>query len=395
MGRVLNQVSPAHRAAWRAAEQEFIRRAGSAKYLFGTLLDRQTGATRTHYWREALGVPVPARKDGAARWTRGVDGLTRGKALALARKKGPRVFAQHAHRVQAMTWTPAPLVICRWIEDSDKVREIAVPTVMDRVVLSVLLEVLEPLIDPVLSPAQHGYRATCIEGVRIDVGRLTGVARGSCLVVAHRLYEAVRSGYEHLGEADVRSAFPSVNRSILRRQLIEDGCPPRFARVIIRALGNKTIDTKGGDRKTNIIGGIPLGNPVGPLLFNLHVRQLHDLDLGEVVIVSYADNFFFAAKSKKDLNVALRIFTVRLEEDLLLGQSVKQRWSTSETRPFYVLKGKKDGGWRIVSGQDGQVRLGPPGMGACNPLPHDGRGIDDRRGLDEDLHQGIVVTCPS
>ena len=373
--RHLDHAPRPRREAWQAAEAEFVRRGGSANYLFGTMLDRQTGATTTHYLRERLGIHVPARTDGGARWTRGVDRQTRHDAWVVAKKAGPAMLVRIAARVRAGTWAPDPLLLCRVPKGNGQVRTIAVPTVVDRSVLSVLLEVLEPVIDPALSPAQHGYRTTHLAGTKVEVTRMPGIPRGSCLAVAVRLVEAVSSGYIHLAEADIKKAFLSVNRPVLRRLLVADGCSPRFAQVIIRCLGNKAIDPQKHDNLVRRVGGIPLGNPVGPILFNFAVRGLHELDLGDVVLTSYADNFFLAARTEKDMEDALLAFETRLREDLLLDHAVKQRWTPKATKTFSVLKGKQDGGWRISSDNHGRVQLGPPESSQPRQLSHDGNGV--------------------
>lgn len=358
------QAGPGRRAAWRSAEQEFLRRAGSAKFLFGTLFDRQTGATTTHHWREKMGVRVPAPRDGAARWTRGVDGETRLDSWTRAELLGPRMFVPLAGRVLNRSYTPQPLLLCRFDEDGKgKMRTIAVPTTLDRSLLSVLLEVLEPVIDPVLSEAQHGYRATTVAGQKIEVARLPGVPRGSSRAVALRLVDAVGSGFNYLVETDIKKAFPSVNRTVLKQMLVADGCSKSFAKLILRCLGSWAVDSRKDLNQPKRISGIPLGNPVGPIIFNFYVRQLHGLDLGEVILASYADNFFIAARSRKEGEVALAKFDNELKQKLLLDHSIKQRWPPNSKSPFFVLRGKKDGGWRISVGPHGDVQLKGPESG--------------------------------
>jgi retron-type reverse transcriptase len=349
----------ARRRAWHAAKDEFIRRAGSANYLFGTFMDRQTGAVNPHHLRRRLGVHESARKDGAGIWTAGVDGMTREQAWVEVAQAGPKAFIAVANRVAGWSYIPQAFLTTTVDAGGGKVRNICVPTTLDRTVLSVLLEVLEPLIDPILSESQHGYRATRLAGHRVVVRRHQGFARGSTQVVGLRLKEAVCSGYRHVAEADIVRAFPSVSRPLLREFLVADGCSRSFARYLGRCLGNKQISrtVKGTPAR---ITGIPLGNPVGPLLFNFFARTLHDLDLGDLVLVSYADNFFLAARTEEDLGEALKSFETVLKDDLLLNLKVKQRWSPDSPEPLSVLQGKKGGGWRIVVGTEGRVRLEPP-----------------------------------
>ena len=306
------------KATWSAAYTTWLALAGSAKYLVGTHLDRQEGATKTHSYRRRLGQRRPGRPDHSELHTRGSDGITR-NASYLPKDQLFREFVPIAERIKAGTYKPFLLQEARWPKHHGGERVIEYPTVWDRCVGSVLLEVLEPLLDPALSVHQHGYRASRILGVEIDVPGFQGVPRGSTDIVARKLRRWVASGPTCIWEIDVVDAFPSVSRARLRAMLIEDGCPEGFARQIIRALGNRVITLDGITRPT---GGVPLGSPVGPLLFDFFLRHLHDDDPAEQPSCSFADNAFGAATTEEEMFEAMSRTLRHLHDLGLEGRGV-------------------------------------------------------------------------
>jgi hypothetical protein len=360
---------------WLEAYDTFIGRAGSATFLYGTHFDRQTGATGTHRFREAMGVHYPAPNDGAQQWTSGVDKQTRYMSWNTAQRRGPSVFVPMAERLLHGTYRPKPLLICRFVQAGrTKPREIAVPTVEDRVMSTVLLEVLTPIIDPVLSDRQHGYRSSFVAGRRVRLPDLQNIARGSTAALATRLFARARAGAVHLAEADITNAFMSVNRELLLQALQDDQCPVAFAKLIIRCLGDDAVDPEQGG-KIIPVTGIPLGNPCGPLLFNFYVRRLHLIDLGPVDLFSYADNFFFSSKTEEALDQGVEKFLKVLRQDFCLDAQVEQKWNpqVGEKCTFKILEKKDRGGMHILVEGQGVVRLRRMGS---KSLPHGGRGPD-------------------
>lgn len=321
---------PRRRQLWKKAWADWRFLGGSAKFIFGTHHDRQTGALRAHRYRKEVGFHQPPPKDNALCDTKGSDGETRRSTWTPDHGKGIRLLTPLAQRISIGAYKPEPLKLARWPKPNGRgTRVVAVPTVYDRLAHSVLLELMEPIIDPILSPWQHGYRAKEIAGREIIVPGFNGIARGSTEIVARRMLRAVRAGYVHLAELDIVDAFPSVDRAILKAKLIDDGCPKRFARQIIRALGDEAIDPDRGGKVVEVTG-IPLGSPIGPLLFGFYVRGVHDDRAGmvstmnEVIGTSYADNFFLASKSAEQMDEAIEELGVRLEA-LGLTAGVVQR----------------------------------------------------------------------
>ena len=333
-------------------------RLASPKFLYGTFSDRQTGALETHRYRTERGFNWVAPGDHAGLHTKGSDGRSRYSMWTRSEAKGRQLFAPVVEVIRAGEYEPEPLKIVRWEEERNgrkKERTIAVPSVIDRTLQAVSLEVLEPILDPVLSDWQQGYRASSVAGEQMGVRGFRGVARGDIRIVGLRLKRALGEGFGWLGEVDINNAFPSVPRDLLKLALVADGCPAEFADFLIQMMGDKAVD----EGKQVKVGGIPLGCPYGPLLFNFYIQRVHDRlpsTRDGLRLVSYADNFFAATMSEDDLDEAIRELQAVLE-DLGLKSKIEQRWSADMNEPFFVLSGKKQGGFYLHLGDDRKVVL--------------------------------------
>ncbi|MBI5529250.1 MAG: hypothetical protein HY897_23240 [Deltaproteobacteria bacterium] len=302
----------------------------------------------------------PAPKDHALPGTVGSDGHSRRTSWrGGSLYDGLRDLIPIAERIKIGSYRPEPLMIARWEERPGKIREIAFPSVYDRLVGAVLLEVLEPVLDPILSDWQHGYRASRICGRKIEVNGFKGIPRGSTKIVARRLLCAVRSGRRYLWELDVVNAFPSANRAILRKLLVEDGCSERFAKIIIRLLGDRAVDPAQGNKEIEV-GGVPLGNPVGPLVFGLYVSGVYKAVPSGTILPSYADNFYLATKTQEEGGSITILLKIYCREVLGLEIEVKQAWHPECGSTFNILERHVGGGWMLQEDGEGRITCRGP-----------------------------------
>lgn len=386
---------------WAEAERLFRQRITSMRFLLGTFMDRQTGALKTHRYRVELGATSPAPTDHSLPFSEGIDYESRMSLYRQVEHTGLRGFESIALAWRDGTYRPEPmkLVLVEKQGSPGKFRELAVPTVLDRLVQVVLFEVLEPVIDPILSPWQHGYRSTSIQGRRVPVPGFPNVARGSTKIVALRLYRGMKSGFPFVLEIDAVNAFPSVSRGLLFNMLVADGCCRRFANDIINVLGSRIYDPETGAMKQAT--GVPQGNVLSPLLFNFVVRRVHE-NIGpagqpDFLVVSYADNFFILARTEEALLQGASQVKAAL---LALGLESKdvQKCSTSTMQPGGLrvlghLTEDKDTGWIIFRAQgdlalleqrDSTLPYVESLQGGRDPIPslpsRDGVGVDHVEG---------------
>jgi RNA-directed DNA polymerase len=134
-------------------------------------------------------------------------------------------------------------------------RQLGIPTVVDRLVQQAITQVLEPRLDPTFSRSSFGFRP--------------GRSAHDALRQA-RGYAA--DGYEIVVDLDLEKFFDQVNHDILMSRLARRIGDTRLLRIIRRFLqAGMMADGVCSDRRE----GTPQGGPMSPLLANL---LLDDLD---------------------------------------------------------------------------------------------------------------------
>jgi RNA-directed DNA polymerase len=135
------------------------------------------------------------------------------------------------------------------------VRQLGIPTVVDRLVQQAILQVLEPLLEPTFSESSYGFRP----------GR--------------NAHQALRQGVEYVTEGrgivvdiDLEKFFDRVNHDILMSRLARRVMDKRLLRIIRRFLEAGMMQEGVCVKRYE---GTPQGGPLSPLLANL---LLDDLD---------------------------------------------------------------------------------------------------------------------
>jgi RNA-directed DNA polymerase len=138
---------------------------------------------------------------------------------------------------------------------SGGMRQLGIPTVLDRVVQQALLQCLEPLLDPTFSESSFGFRP------RRSAHQALAQASGY-----------VREGRSIVVDMDLEKFFDRVNHDILMSRLARRVADKRVLRLIRRFLeaGMMCVGVRVQRHE-----GTPQGGPLSPLLANL---LLDDLD---------------------------------------------------------------------------------------------------------------------
>jgi RNA-directed DNA polymerase len=184
----------------------------------------------------------------------GVDGLTVGK---LGGWIGRRKQALIASLLDG-SYQPQPV---RGVQipkpGGTGMRQLGIPTVVDRLVQQAMLQVLEPILDPTFSASSYGFRP----------------GRGAHDALA-RAREYVADGRGIVVDIDLEKFFDRVNHDILMARLGRWVGDKRMLKIIGRFL-------RAGLMRDGVClsreEGTPQGGPLSPLLANL---LLDDLDKG-------------------------------------------------------------------------------------------------------------------
>jgi len=181
----------------------------------------------------------------------GVDGMTVGALRGwLAEHKEDLIAAllQGDHQ-------PSPVRGVQIPKPGGGMRQLGIPTVVDRLVQQAILQVLEPILDPTFSASSYGFRPGRDAHQALKQASAY-VADGRCIVV----------------DIDLEKFFDRVNHDILMARLARHVADKRLLRLVRRFL-------QAGMMRNGVCvergEGTPQGGPLSPLLANL---LLDDLD---------------------------------------------------------------------------------------------------------------------
>jgi RNA-directed DNA polymerase len=206
----------------------------------------------------------------------GIDGMTVDELSEHLRVHWPALREQ----LLAGTYEPQPVKRQTIPKSSGGVRELGIPTVLDRFIQQALLQVLQPRIDPTFSQHSHGFRP----------GR-----RAHDAVREAQRY--VQQGRRWVVDVDLEKFFDRVNHDVLMGRLakrIEDG---RVLGLIRRYL-NAGIMANGVVVERH--EGTPQGGPASPLLANVLLDEVDkELERRGHAFVRYADDCNVYVRSKR------------------------------------------------------------------------------------------------
>jgi group II intron reverse transcriptase/maturase len=206
----------------------------------------------------------------------GVDGRTVEELPAYLRDHWPAI------RERLLTGRYQPSVVKR-VEipkSGGGVRQLGIPTVLDRFIQQALLQVLQPAIAPTFSESSFGFRP--------------GRSAHDAVCQAQRY---VQSGRRWVVDVDLAQFFDRVNHDLLMGMLAKRIADPRVLRLIRRYL-------EAGVMVTGVVvdrhEGTPQGGPLSPLLANVLLDVVdRQLERRGHRLVRYADDCNVYVRSKR------------------------------------------------------------------------------------------------
>lgn len=211
------------------------------------------------------------------------------------------------------------------------VRELGIPTVLDRLIQQALLQVLQPLIDPTFSEHSHGFRP----------GRS---AHGAVL----EAQQHVQAGCRVVVDVDLEKFFDRVNHDILMDRLAKRIADKRVLRLIRRYL-QAGILMHGVSIERH--EGTPQGGPLSPLLANVLLDEVdRELERRGHRFVRYADDCNVYVRSRQAGERVLRA---------LRGCYARLRLRVNESKTAVApVWGRKFLGYCFWAAPKGDVRRG-------------------------------------
>jgi RNA-directed DNA polymerase len=271
-----------------------------------------------------------SRRVKANKGAPGVDGMTIDELSSW-------LAAHHQEFVAALldgTYEPKPVRGVPIPKPGGGLRQLGIPTVIDRLVQQALLQVLEPLLDPTFSDSSYGFRP--------------GRGAHHALAAAQKY---VAEGRVIVVDMDLEKFFDRVNHDILMARLARRVADKRLLKIVRRFL-------EAGLMQDGVCvarhEGTPQGGPLSPLLANLLLDDLDkELDRRGHRFCRYADDCNIYVQSQAAGERVLLSVTRFLEDVLRLRVNrEKSAVASIEERKFL--------GHRLLGG--GRLGIAPKSL---------------------------------
>ncbi len=206
----------------------------------------------------------------------GIDGMTVDELPEHLRTHWPALREQ----LLAGTYQPSPVRRHAIPKSGGGVRELGIPTVVDRFIQQAVLQVLGPRFDPTFSQHSYGFRP--------------GRSAHEAIVQAQQY---VKEGRRLVVDVDLEKFFDRVNHDVLMGRLAERIEDRRLLRLIRRYLEAGMMANGVAMERHE---GTPQGGPLSPLLANVLLDEVDkELENRGHAFVRYADDCNVYVRSRR------------------------------------------------------------------------------------------------
>jgi group II intron reverse transcriptase/maturase len=206
----------------------------------------------------------------------GIDGMTVGELSTHLAEHWPRIREE----LLAGRYQPAAVRRHAIPKAGGGVRELGIPTVLDRFIQQCILQVLQPRIDPSFSQHSHGFRP--------------GKRAHDAVCAAQRF---IQEGRRWVVDVDLEAFFDRVNHDVLMGKLAKRIADRRLLGLIRRYL-------EAGIMASGVVveryEGTPQGGPLSPLLANVLLDEVDkELEKRGHAFARYADDCNVYVRSRR------------------------------------------------------------------------------------------------
>ncbi|MCB5950947.1 group II intron reverse transcriptase/maturase [Enterococcus sp. BWT-B8] len=223
----------------------------------------------------------------------GVDGITVEELKEYLREHKEELRSQ----IRQRKYKPQPTLRVEIPKENGKMRQLGIPTVVDRVVQQAINQILGPMFEKQFSEYSYGFRP-----------------KRSCEMAIIQAIEYLNDGYDWVVDIDLERFFDTVHQDKLMRIIsytVKDG---DVISLIRKYLVNGVMED-GKYVETPV--GTPQGGNLSPLLSNILLNELDkELEARGLRFVRYADDSLIFVKSEKAATRVLNSMTHFIEKKL-------------------------------------------------------------------------------
>jgi len=206
----------------------------------------------------------------------GIDGMTVKELPEYLKRKWPKIRGQ----LMSGTYEPLPVRRVEIPKPGGGIRQLGIPTVLDRFIQQAFLQVLQQDWDATFSDSSYGFRP-----------------KRSAHQAIKQSQKYLKKGYGWVVDMDLEKFFDRVNHDKLMSE-VRKRVSDRRVNVLIQRFLRSGVEHEGKLLKPEM--GTPQGGPLSPLLANLMLDNLdRELERRGHRFVRYADDCNIYVKSKR------------------------------------------------------------------------------------------------
>ncbi|SNN55930.1 reverse transcriptase/maturase, group FT II introns [Streptococcus pneumoniae] len=242
--------------------------------------------------------------------------------------------------IKQRKYKPQPVLRVEIPKPDGGIRQLGIPTVMDRMIQQAIVQVMSPICEPHFSDTSYGFRPN-----------------RSCEKAIMKLLEYLNDGYEWIVDIDLEKFFDTVPQDRLMslvHNIIEDG----DTESLIRKYLHSGVIINGQRYKTLV--GTPQGGNLSPLLSNIMLNELDkELEKRGLRFVRYADDCVITVGSEAASKRVMYSVSRFIEKRLGLKVNMTKTKITRPRELKYLGFGfwKSSDGWKSRPHQDSVRRF--------------------------------------